>query len=134
MQHVFYILLLLVFIHELQYLITPHKVYKFRGFKKRHRKHMWTKVVVFFQVLTLFVVLIGLLSSQWLLFLGYFALGLIFSFTYMLLDKIDYKPLGVTVTFIDGLICTPLVMFIVMNKYHLHYSMTEIWEYVIKLF
>lgn len=63
---------------------------------------------------------VGMMSSQWFLFILYFAANLTFSAIYKHVDKIY-------VHVIDGCICTTLLTLVVLNKFHFHVKAHDIW-------
>lgn len=70
------------------------------------------------QVLAYIIILIGLLSSQWIIFLAYTLFDIVF-------NKLRLQRLVIGV-FINALVGTLLMLFAIANGLHLHYNLYHI--------
>lgn len=76
------------------------------------------KIFLSLSLFYLFWALVGLFTSQWYLFL-----------LIMLLSQIQRIFKNYLYNIIDSLLTISVLLFIVINKYHLHYSFTEVFNY-----
>lgn len=122
MTMIFYLLSGFVILWELYCFLNPLKVRSFlRKFKKTKSTEMddtqnFAMLFLFMQIIWCFI---GLFTSQWLLFGVYIFMGII--------------PLKRFVAYMvfDSLVSIGLLLFIIINKYHLHYTMQQIYEYLV---
>ena len=113
MKHIFYFLTIIPILWELRVISEPARV---NDFIKRYKETKGTKfedrsanqkAFLFFSLFYTFWVFTGFLSSQWPLFILLFALGRI-------------TKTNVVVRFLDGAVSLIILMFIVLNAYHLN--------------
>lgn len=81
---------------------------------------------IFNQLFYIVLVLIGLLTSQWLGFLALLFIGLI---SYTLRKILYFKKLQIIWCIIDGIACLLIGIFIILNKFHFHLTATEILKW-----
>lgn len=126
MKHIFYFLTLFPILWEMINLYNPRKVHNFiSSYKSIKGKSIedYTlnqKSFTYFNVGYLIWTFIGLFSFQWVLFIFLFALGLI-------PKKI------IVLRWIDGLVSFLILVFIILNAYHLHIDVSHlVMNYFIK--
>lgn len=123
MGYIFYPFAILAILYEITCVFNPGKII---SAKKDVKSKKWDEMKDNYQVLSVLMPLyclwtmVGLFTSQWLLFLVIIGLSLI--------PKKDIKLF----IFIDAVLSLFLLLFIVINKFHLHYSMTDIVNYIVK--
>jgi hypothetical protein len=115
---VFYILVLLCITVEIQTLTDTERVIRAsKTLKEKQAEGSLDTLVGFdknYMITSSFytvIALIGLFSSQWPVFLLMLAMGIIMSLTY------KHSVIGRK---IDSVISVSLLLFIIINKYHLH--------------
>lgn len=132
MTHLFYFGGLLFLIYEIYFLFNVvEKVNNVKEYKEYNKENKGIKYddmpediksgvleVTMIGVPYVFWLFVGLLSSQWVLFL----LLLIFSFAIVtpLRKLVGFSPIRYVLTTIDTLVCIAVITFIIINKYHLH--------------
>ncbi len=122
MKHIFYLITIIPLMFELLNVYNPKRYNRFMNqFKKDKKKSWdkWTKNQKNISVLMLFYIMwsfVGLFSSQWL--------------TFLVLIFISFIPKkGVYMRFIDSFITVLILLFIIINRYHLDINL---YEYFIK--
>lgn len=85
---------------------------KFNNFKKNVENHNINKDTLFFMLLYMLWTFIGLISSQWIIFLFIILLGLINNITGI--GKYYYYNV------LDSILTIAALLFMLINKYHLH--------------
>ena len=81
---------------------------------------------IYNQVFYIVLVLMGILTSQWLGFLALLFIGLI---AYTIRKLPYFKKLQIVWCVIDGVMCLLIGLFIVLNKFHFHLTMSEILKW-----
>lgn len=121
MKHIFYIMAIAPILWELQCILSPIKtsaqIKSMKG-KKFDEYSPNQKAIIVFMLGYLFWIFVGLLSFQWPLFLLMFALGMI------------PKKYWV-VRLIDSAITVVILMFIIINAYHLN---IDVWQLIVNYF
>ena len=120
----FYVWAIFALLLELQLMTKPKKFMDFKAKMKGVKFDNLSDQQKAFGVLTLlyvFWVFVGLLSSQWALFLIYIVIGIPFSL---------FKK-SMIIKSIDGFISSCLLVFIIVNAFHLHIN---VYEFIINLF
>lgn len=127
MEHFFYILICVMAFSELVKVGVSKKLYtRSKGFIKLEkeskekrfeylREHPTLLFVLFYDIFGWILLLIGLMSSQWLCFL-----------LIMLLSISHFQRLGAWAVRIDSLLSAAILIFAVVNKYHIHLNITEL--------
>ena len=123
MTFIFYLLLIIPLIVELMMITSTKRMFDFISrFKTVSKsKESFTinqKIFALFQVLYMFLTSIGLFSSQRLMFIILIMISLI-------------PKKNMYVLFLDGCFSFLLILFIILNKYHLHLDVSTI---ILKLF
>jgi hypothetical protein len=127
MTSLFYLMAILPIALELSVLVRPRKHVNFKKRVLAPGYKMDTKGAIFVGVYLYYFgwCLIGLASSQWLLFLALILLSLIAT----LINKV--KSIELVWTFIDALLSLVILIFILINKFHLHISMADLWHKIV---
>ena len=119
MQHIFYVLLLIPIMYELIVLYNTKKIHaKVKKMKGSNRK--WDQMTdneKLLSVTTLMYLLItffGLFTFQWYLFL------------FLILTTLIPKKSSITFRFIDSLIGMLILIFAIVNKYHLRIDLIDL--------
>lgn len=124
LMHLYYFCVTTIIVHELQCALKPKRAVKLRRFINRYPNHIHSKTIRIVTLYILIIVLIGLMTSQWVLFLTYLLISI---FSGVL--QTSFKRSAV-ITFIDCTICSILLLFLVLNKYHFHLTATEIFNLI----
>ena len=117
---VFYFIGIAAILWELMAVFTAGKVTQFRkGLKKLKGKKFddysdTQQCVTILQFGYIFWVFVGVFGSQWIVFLLILLMGMI------------PKKMHKAVTFIDGFLTAGLLLFAIINQYHLHINLLEL--------
>jgi energy-coupling factor transporter transmembrane protein EcfT len=115
MNHIFYFLAIFAIIWESLVVTNPRKVGDFvKSFRATKDKTTMQNTYSFFALGYILWIIIGFFSSQWVLFLAMF-----------LMSYIIPKRWVVT-RFLDALISLSILIFMVINVYHLHIDVHEL--------
>lgn len=120
MTHIFYFLLTIPLLYELYIMNNPRKFNNFKtNFINRDKSKKLTDNQALFVLVTLtylLLTLLGLFSFQWILFLV------------ILLMSLMPKKYSIIIC-LDAFITVTILLFIIINKYHLHINITDIvWK------
>lgn len=111
MSHIFYSFAIVGILLELVSISSPRRVGKvFKFVKERGDKEFPTHYAVFLLIHVMYLIwgFVGLMSSQWVLFLAFIL------FSCIPLKKYTWYRV------FDGIISLLIVLFILVNAYHLH--------------
>lgn len=122
MEHLFYLMVILCFLFELSKIANATDIYKFITMNNEYKENTgktleyssWTqreKNYYSTSCIYLSVCILGLFSSQWIVFLAIFLqtiIMVIISYRHPILIKVD------------SAISALLLLFICLNKYHIH--------------
>lgn len=120
MKHIFFLLVGFLALYEIMKVFNYRKVYsrvteynRLSGDKEKmevyYKKHPLILVALALDILGWLVVIVGLMTSQWVLFLAVMALSLS-----------RFQRLGSWAVCIDGIITVSIYLFAIINTYHLH--------------
>lgn len=129
MKIIFNLLLLIPLIVELNRALSPVKAWelgkRFREAKKANPENYHQDILngedgdtLKAYVISYIIIIIGLLSSQWIIFLAYTLFDIVF-------NKLRLQRLVIGV-FINALVGTLLMLFAIANGLHLHYNLYHI--------
>lgn len=125
----YYVLLLWNLMLELNYLLYPGKIIRIKTilttYPKGNKRKIFTGYLLTHGV-AMINVFIGIFTSQWLILLTYFLFGLF-------MGGVVYNKLNLRIKSLvcfDGLVCSSLILFAIINKVHLHYSMQDILTFL----
>lgn len=142
MTHIFYLLGIIFLWKELVFLVQPitetNEIKRFKVLSAEHKDKHWDdyskefKSIIkhkSFDIIIVLWFLIGLFSSQWIIFLFL----LVFNFIIISpLSKVLRYSMGyVILHWFNSLIGLIIGVFIIINKYHLHIN---VFEYIKSLF
>jgi hypothetical protein len=116
MINIFYLFSIVAIIWEIMVVRNPIKISKFIGSYNNKETVVLTKKqksISFCMLGYLIWCILGLFTGQWILFLLLLILGL-------------FPKKVIILTFINGLISLFLLVFIVLNVYHLHFDLVSI--------
>jgi len=119
MKHLFYFIGIVPILWELICVLDTKKVHKFHlklKAKKYDEMDSSQKAITFLMLFYVLWILVGLFSSQWIIFTFYFILGIIPK------NKIWHRKF-------DGILSVLMLVFIILNVYHFH---IDIWSILIK--
>lgn len=114
MTHIFYLFGILAIIWEAVTFRVPSRIINFQNRLKSKKFTNFDTLLMFFGITYVIWMFVGLLTSQWWSFLALVVLSLI--------PKGNRKWL----ISIDGFISLIILLFILINKYHLHIKLTDI--------
>lgn len=127
MEHIFYILICVMAFSELVKLGVSKNLYaRTKEFNKLEKDNKEKRVgymkehpallfVLFYDIFGWIMLLIGLMSSQWFCFL-----------LIMLLSISHFQRLGAWAVRIDSFLTAAILIFAVVNKYHIHLNITDL--------
>lgn len=121
MKHIFYLMTIVAIMYEGMVILSPRKTTNFVKGAKGKKFDDYTDTQKSFGVCSLLYLiwdLVGLLSSQWLVFL------------FLLLFSFIPKPYP-ALRFVDAIISLLVLVFMLVNVYHLH---IDLFQFVLKLF
>jgi hypothetical protein len=116
MSHIFYLIGLIAIIWEIIVVTSPQRVVNTMASMKGKKVEGVTKTqkaLSFYMLGYLLWCLVGLFSSQWVLFGFILLLGLI-------------PKKNIVMCFLNGLISLGLLVFIILNAYHLHINVLSL--------
>jgi hypothetical protein len=127
MTAIFYFLVLLIGLQlEIQTLTDTHRVIKAsRTIREKSRRGTldtlagYDRNYTFTHIIYLFLVFIGLFSSQWPAFLSLILIGILASKFW------KYSPIGRK---LDSALSILIILFIIINRYHLHIDVLEFFK------
>ena len=115
MSHIFYILAIFPILWESLSITNPRKVGRFiKTYRTTDIRTTNQKAYPFFALGYALWVILGFFSSQWVLFLAIFMLGYII------------PKRWVITRLIDGVITMSILIFMLINVYHLHIDIYEV--------
>ena len=120
MKHLFFLLVGLLALYEIMKALNCKRVYsrvteynRLSGDKKKievyYKKHPLILGMIALDILGWLVLMAGLMTSQWVLFLAVMALSLS-----------RFQRLGSWAVLLDSIITTAIYLFAIINTYHLH--------------
>lgn len=120
MKHIFFLLVGFLALYEIMKVFNYRKVYsrvteynRLSGDKEKmevyYKKHPLILIALALDILGWLVVIVGLMTSQWVLFLAVMALSLS-----------RFQRLGSWAVCIDSIITVAIYLFAIINAYHLH--------------
>jgi uncharacterized ion transporter superfamily protein YfcC len=120
MHIVYYFFAIFAILYELGNLYAPNKIINFKkNIKGKKAEEFTTSQKTFtFLLLAYFVWgILGLFTSQWLIFLVWLLLGFI-------------PKKWAAWVIVDAILSVAIIILIILNRFHLHYSMNELIEIV----
>lgn len=120
MKHIFFLLVGFLAFYEIMKALNCKKIYShvrecIRLSKDKEKQAEYYKahpalfVIAFIDVLGWCILIVGLMTSQWVLFLAVMALSLS-----------RFQRLGSWAVLLDSIITTAIYLFAIINTYHLH--------------
>lgn len=134
-ENVFYIMVFITLYYEVVYFTRPAIIVEWKVYLKEltynsSEPKLTSKVLTFLSLLAGCTTFIGLSTSQWFFFLTYLIISVL---SYLLGNVFKTYKLSLIGISIDGFLCTCILLMIILNKYHFHYTATDIFNYLTKL-
>lgn len=128
LTYLFYIMAVGPIMYEFIVLSKPVKYTAFRREitgKVKKKKKLSDAENAFCLCMLIYMIwsIVGVFSSQWLIFIAFFVLSLITSFLVSILNK-RVQPVWI---WIDALVSLGLLLFLILNKFHFHIN---IWQWL----
>ena len=137
MEFLFYMWAIVAILYEAIVMVNPKDATRhINDLKNRNKNKLEQsenqKLFNIFQFLYMVWVLVGLFTTYWVVFLFF----LIFSYSTSLLMKKTYTDFDqqVMIRGVDAVISFLILLFIVINKYHLHIPSSDILNFIRSLF